>query len=85
MSEHTTRGRAQDRTKVAGGQKHEVRYESDKTGASKETVQQTVKDVGNSRRKVESDLKNKVNSTSALGRGLMLPMVSGCFIHTFDQ
>ena len=34
---------------------------------------------------VESDLKNSVNSTSALGRGLMLPMVSGCFIHTFDQ
>ena len=34
---------------------------------------------------VESDLKNSVNSTSALGRGLMLPMVSGCFILTFDQ
>src|ERR1044072_77197 len=34
---------------------------------------------------VESDLKNKVNSTSALGLGLMLPMVSGCFIQTFDQ
>jgi hypothetical protein len=59
MSEHTTRGRAQDRSKVAGGQAHEVRYESDKTGASKDAVQQAVKDVGNARRKVESDLKKK--------------------------
>lgn len=59
MSENTTRGRAQDRAKVAGGQQHEVRYESDKTGASKEAVRQSVKDVGNSRRKVESDLKKK--------------------------
>ena len=29
----TTRGRAQDRAKVAGGQDHEVRYEAGKTGA----------------------------------------------------
>ena len=32
-----------------------------------------------------SDLKNCVNSTSALERGLMLPKVSGCFIQWFDQ
>jgi hypothetical protein len=57
MAEHTTRGRAQDRAKVAGGQKHEVRYESDKTGASKEEVKKAVKDVGNSRAKVEGELK----------------------------
>jgi hypothetical protein len=57
MAEHTTRGRAQDRAKVAGGQKHEVRYESDKTGASKEVVKKAVKDVGNSRAKVEGELK----------------------------
>ncbi len=28
------RGRAQDRSKVAGGQEHKVRYEAKKTGAS---------------------------------------------------
>src|SRR4051812_45499893 len=31
----TSRGRSQDRAKVAGGQDHEVRYEAGKTGASK--------------------------------------------------
>ena len=47
------RGRAQDRAKVAGGQKHEVRYEAAKTGASAGEVRQAVKDVGNSRKRVE--------------------------------
>jgi len=31
----TARGRKQDRAKVAGGQKHEVRYEAKKTGRSR--------------------------------------------------
>jgi hypothetical protein len=52
----TTRGRHQDRAKVAGGQDHEIRYESDKTGASKGEVKNAVKDVGNSRKKVEDQL-----------------------------
>jgi hypothetical protein len=52
----TARGRAQDRAKVAGGQDHEVRYEAGKTGASKDDVRQAVKDVGNSRKKVERRL-----------------------------
>ena len=34
----TSRGRAQDRAKVAGGQDHEVRYEAGKTGAIRKTV-----------------------------------------------
>lgn len=53
----TTRGRAQDRAKVAGGQDHEVRYEAKKEGVSKGEVKDAVKKVGNSRKKVESDLK----------------------------
>lgn len=53
------RGRAQDRAKVAGGQKHEVRYESRKTGASADEVRQAVKDAGNSRKKVEDKLSQK--------------------------
>jgi hypothetical protein len=54
----TTRGRNQDRAKVAGGQEHEVRYEAGKTGASKDDVKQAVKSAGNSRDKVEKRLKH---------------------------
>ena len=52
----TSRGRAQDRAKVAGGQEHEVDYEAGKTGASRQDVRDAVKDVGNSRKKVEDRL-----------------------------
>jgi hypothetical protein len=48
----------QDRAKVAGGQDHEVKYEAGKTGASKAEVQDAVKEVGNSRTKVEKKLKD---------------------------
>lgn len=50
------RARAQDRAKVAGGQDHEVRYESKKTGASAAEVKRAVKSEGNSRKKVEKKL-----------------------------
>ncbi len=53
----STRGRAQDRARVAGGQKHEVRYESEKTGKPPAEVEQAVKEVGNSRKKVEDKLE----------------------------
>lgn len=53
----TTKGRSQDRKLVAGGQDHEVAYEADKTGASKDKVKNTVDKVGNSRDKVEANLK----------------------------
>jgi hypothetical protein len=52
----TTRGREQDRARVAGGQKHEVGYEAKKTGRSASAVKKTVKKVGNSRKKVEKRL-----------------------------
>jgi hypothetical protein len=52
----STRGRNQDRGKVAGGQDHEVRYESDKTGSSKAEVKDAVKSAGNSRKSVETKL-----------------------------
>ena len=54
----TSRGLAQDRAKVAGGQDHEVRYEAGKTGASKDAVKKAVKTVGNSRDAVEEQLKH---------------------------
>jgi Protein of unknown function (DUF3606) len=52
----TARGRKQDRAKVAGGQKHEVRYEAKKTGRSASAVKKAVKKVGNSRKRVEKRL-----------------------------
>jgi len=53
----STRGRSQDRRKVAGGQDYEVNYEAQKTGASSKEVKQAVKSAGNSRNKVEKKLK----------------------------
>ncbi len=58
MSE-TTRGRNQDRARVAGGQDHEVRYEANKEQVSKDDVKSAIKSVGNSRDKVEDELDRK--------------------------
>jgi len=52
----SSRGRGQDRAKVAGGQEHEVRYTSKKTGASAADVKRAVKSAGNSRKAVEKKL-----------------------------
>ncbi|ACI58349.1 conserved hypothetical protein (plasmid) [Rhizobium leguminosarum bv. trifolii WSM2304] len=52
----TSRGRAQDRAHVAGGQDHEVKYEAKKEGVSKDVVEKAVKSAGNSRRKVEAEV-----------------------------
>jgi hypothetical protein len=57
-SKQTGRGRKQDRARVAGGQKHEVGYETKKSGKSRAAVKKAVKKVGNSRRKVERALSN---------------------------
>jgi hypothetical protein len=51
-----SRGRAQDRAKVAAGQDHEVRYEAGKEDVSKDTVKKAVKTAGNSRKKVEAEI-----------------------------
>ena len=55
--EQTTRGRKQDRARVAGGQKYEVSYEAKKTKKSASAVKKAVKKVGNIRKKVEKTLK----------------------------
>jgi hypothetical protein len=54
---HTTRGRNQDRARVAGGQNYEVRYEAKKSRKSASAVKKAIKKVGNSRKKVERALK----------------------------
>lgn len=55
----TTRGRKQDRARVAGGQKYEVSYEAKKTGRSAPAVKTAVKKVGNVRKKIEKRLVRK--------------------------
>lgn len=54
----SSRSRAQDRARVAGGQEHEVRYEAKKTGKPAAAVKSAVKSAGNSRKKVEKALGN---------------------------
>ena len=49
----SSRGRKQDRARVAGGQDYEVRYEARKTKKSAAAVKKAVKKVGSSRKKVE--------------------------------
>jgi hypothetical protein len=52
----TSRGRKQDRARVAGGQDHEVRYTAKKTNRSAGAVKKAVKKVGTSRKRVERGL-----------------------------
>ena len=52
----SSRGRKQDRARVAGGQDYEVRYEAKKSGTSKAAVKKAVKKVGSSRKRVERSL-----------------------------
>ena len=56
IDKQTSREPAQDRRNVAGGQAHEVRYEAEKMGVSKDEVRDAVKSEGNSRKKVEDKL-----------------------------
>lgn len=57
MKEKTTRGRSQDRAKVASGQDYEVNYEKEKMGVGADKVKDAVKSAGNSRKKVEKKLR----------------------------
>ena len=59
MPTKTKQGRAQDRSKVAGGQEYEVAYEAKKTGSSASAVKKAVKNVGNSRASVNNALNKK--------------------------
>lgn len=55
----SSRGRKQDRAKVAGGQDYEVRYAAKQTGRSAKSVKKAIKRVGNSRKKVTKALRGK--------------------------
>ena len=74
----TSRGRKQDRARVAGGQDYEVNYESKKTGRSRSAVKKAVKKVGTSRKRVERRLS---------GSCLLVQLTNNNFgpATTFDQ
>ena len=52
MAKKSTRGRKQDRARVAGGQSYEVKYVAKKTGKSAGQVKKAAKKAGPSRKKV---------------------------------
>ena len=52
----SSRGRKQDRARVAGGQDYEVSYTAKKTSKSASAVKKAVKKVGSSRKRVERRL-----------------------------
>jgi hypothetical protein len=52
----SSRGRKQDRARVAGEQDYEVRYTAKKTKKSAGAVKKAVKKVGSSRKRVERRL-----------------------------
>jgi hypothetical protein len=55
----STRGRAQDRARVAGGQDYEVAYEAKKTKKKASAVRKAVKNIGNNRKKVTKALRGR--------------------------
>jgi hypothetical protein len=58
MAKKTSRGRKQDRARVADKQDYEVRFEAKKTGTSKAKVKRAVNKAGPSRKRVERALGN---------------------------
>jgi hypothetical protein len=54
----TKRGRTQDRKLAAGVQEHKVRYEAKKDGVKPSRVRKVVAKTGNSRKRVEGELKD---------------------------
>ena len=57
QTKQSSKGRSQDRSKVAAGQEYEVNYEKNKLNVSGKQVKDAVKTEGNSRKKVEKKLK----------------------------
>jgi hypothetical protein len=55
----TNRGLKQDRSRVAGGQNHEISYIREKYGVSTQQVTGAIRAVGNDRKKIEEYLKSK--------------------------
>ncbi len=61
MSDNKDLKGQQDRDRVAGGEDYEVRYMAEKLGTSEEMIKMAIKEVGNSREKVEDFIKTMNN------------------------
>lgn len=59
MPDNKRKSGKRDRSRVAGGQDYEVKYEGRKTGRSASDVRKAIKKVGNSRKKVTRALSRK--------------------------
>jgi hypothetical protein len=57
MATKTTKGRTQDRARVASMEDYEVKYLAQKHGATQKAVKEAVQKVGASRAKVKAQLK----------------------------
>jgi hypothetical protein len=57
MADSTSKRGAGDRDRVAGGQEYEVDYIAKKHGVSPAQVKEIIKRVGNSREKIEAELR----------------------------
>jgi hypothetical protein len=53
------KGREQDRARFAGGHEHEIRYEASRENVIKTAVKDAIREVGNSRAKIEGELDRK--------------------------
>jgi hypothetical protein len=51
------RGRTPDRATIAGGPKHEVRYEGGRVGTASTEMPEAVRNVGNAGKHVDEELK----------------------------
>ena len=56
MSDDMAKRGSQDRSRIALGEEHEVRYWTQKLGVSREQLEEAVRAVGNSAAKVEEHL-----------------------------
>jgi hypothetical protein len=57
MSDNSKLRDGRDRSKVSGSESHELSYLQEKLGVSRAQVEEAIKEVGNSREKVEAYLK----------------------------
>ncbi len=61
MSDNKELKGQQDRDRVAGSEDYELRYMAEKLGTSEEMVKMAIKEVGNSREKIEDFVRTMNN------------------------
>jgi hypothetical protein len=59
MADDKSKRGAPDRRKVAGGEPYEVKVVAEKFNVSQAEVKRVIKDVGNSRAKIEAELRKR--------------------------